>query len=153
MKKKILPVLIILLIYSCSSVKKTRQAINKGNYETAINIAVKKLQNNKSKKRNQPHVLMLKEAFDKAVMEDHEKITFLKNENNIEKIEVLFNLYHRLSDRQKKIQPLLPLVLLKTNKEVNFDLINCEATNSPSVVVSRPLRISELRKSTLERMS
>jgi len=45
---------------------------------------------------------MLKEAFDKAVMEDHEKITFLKNENNIEKIEVLFNLYHRLSDRQKK---------------------------------------------------
>ena len=114
MKKKILPVLIILLIYSCSSVKKTRQAINKGNYETAINIAVKKLQNNKSKKRNQPHVLMLKEAFDKAVMEDHEKITFLKNENNIEKIEVLFNLYHRLSDRQKKIQPLLPLVLLKT---------------------------------------
>ena len=51
MKKKILPVLIILLIYSCSSVKKTRQAINKGNYETAINIAVKKLQNNKSKKR------------------------------------------------------------------------------------------------------
>lgn len=124
MKKKILPVLIILLIYSCSSVKKTRQAINKGNYETAINIAVKKLQNNKSKKRNQPHVLMLKEAFDKAVMEDHEKITFLKNENNIEKIEVLFNLYHRLSDRQKKIQPLLPLVLLKTNKEVNFDLIN-----------------------------
>lgn len=124
MKKYTLSFFIVLLVFGCSSVKQTRQSINKGNYDEAINIAVKKLQNNKSKKGNQPYVVMLKEAFDKAVFEDNEKITFLKKENNIERIEVLYNLYSKLSDRQKKIQPLLPLILLKTNKEVNFDLIN-----------------------------
>lgn len=124
MNKKLLFLFIIVLQIGCSSVKQTRQSINEGNYEDAINLAVKKLQNNKSKKGNQPYILMLKEAFDKAVINDNAKITFLKKENNIERIEEVYNLYLNLSDRQNKIQPLLPLTLLKTNKEVYFNFIN-----------------------------
>ena len=124
MQKNILILALSILIISCSSVKQARQSINKGNYTEAINLAVKKLQNNKSKKGNQPYILMLKEAFDKAVLKDNEQITFLSKENNPEKIEALYNLYVKLSERQKKIQPLLPLTLKETNKEVVFDLVN-----------------------------
>lgn len=113
-----------LLLLSCSSVKQTRQSINEGSYDEAINIAIEKLQNNKSKKGNQPYILMLKEAFDKAVIRDNESITFLKKENNPERIEEIFNLYLNLSERQNIIKPLLPLRIIETNEEVKFDFVN-----------------------------
>lgn len=124
MYKNILVLFLSILIIGCSSVKQTRQSINKGNYSEAINLAVKKLQNNKSKKGNQPYVVMLKEAFDKAVLKDKEEIALLIKENNPEKIEKLYNLYVKLSERQKKIKPLLPLKLKETNEEVAFNLLN-----------------------------
>ena len=124
MKKIIALLFFNLLLLSCSSVKQTRQSINEGSYDEAINIAIEKLQNNKSKKGNQPYILMLKEAFDKAVIRDNESIAFLKKENNPERIEEIFNLYLNLSERQNIIKPLLPLRIIETNEEVKFDFVN-----------------------------
>lgn len=124
MKKITIYVFVCALILSCSSVKQTRQFINMGNYDEAINLAVKKLQSNKLKKGNQPYVIMLKEAFDKAVIADNEKITFLEKENNPQKIEELYNLYKKLSERQNKIKPLLPLKIIESNKDVSFNFTN-----------------------------
>ena len=88
---------VILLVSGCGSVKQTRQFINKGNYDNAINIAVKKLQNNKSKKGNQPYIVMLKEAFDKAVIEDNEKNALVSKGHTINVKEKLLGNYGPIS--------------------------------------------------------
>ncbi len=119
--KKILPLFIItLLVISCSSVKKTQQAINFGNYDAAINTAVKNLRINKTKKSNQSYVLMLEEAFSKAVARDKDKIKFLKADGNPANLESIYNLYTLLNNRQESIKPLLPLPILNKGKNAKF---------------------------------
>lgn len=120
--KKILLLLFSMMIYSsCSSVKKTQKAINSGNYDEAINLAVDKLRKNKSKKKNQPYIVLLKRAFNKAVERDEQKISFLERENNIHNIENIYNLLEKLDRRQEIIKPLLPLVLHNKKEPVNFN--------------------------------
>ena len=82
MKKQLLIISSFFLLISCSSVKKTQQAISNGNYDTAIDIAIENLKKNKTKKGNQPYVLMLQEAFNKARLRDLDRINFLKKDNN-----------------------------------------------------------------------
>ena len=50
MKKTLLFTASLFLLISCSSVKKTQQAISNGNYDTAIDIAIENLKKNKTKK-------------------------------------------------------------------------------------------------------
>ena len=59
MKKHLLFLSIITVFLSCSSIKSTQEAINIGNYEKAISLAIENLKKNKTKKKNQPYVLML----------------------------------------------------------------------------------------------
>jgi hypothetical protein len=124
MKKNILFTAAILLFTSCSSVKYTQEAISNGNYDTAINIAIDNLKKNKTKKGNQPYVLMLEEAYEKARTKDLAKINFLKKENNPEKIETIFALYENLKNRQEILKPLLPLPILKKNRDAEFQFSN-----------------------------
>ena len=49
MKKQLLFLLIVILAASCSSIKNTQEAINTGNYNKAINLAVENLIENKTK--------------------------------------------------------------------------------------------------------
>lgn len=120
MKKTLQLFSLIILLISCSSVKKTQQAINYGNYDEAINIALKNLRNNKTKKSNQSYVLMLEEAFSKAVSRDKEKIKFLKADSNPANFENIYNLYTLLNNRQENIKPLLPLPILNKGKNAKF---------------------------------
>ena len=60
-KKQFLFLIIISTFIGCGGVKKTQEAINSGNYDAAIENAVKNLRSNKTKKSNQPYVFMLKE--------------------------------------------------------------------------------------------
>lgn len=76
--KKIFIALILTVSFSCSSVKKTQEAINYGNYDQAIQIAVNQLRDHKSKKGNQEYILLLEDAFKKATLKDTEHIAFLK---------------------------------------------------------------------------
>ena len=55
MKKILLFTVLIFFIVSCSSLKNTQEAINNGNYDSAINTAIKNLKRNKTKKGNQPY--------------------------------------------------------------------------------------------------
>jgi hypothetical protein len=120
MKKTLQLFLITILLISCSSVKKTQQAINFGNYDEAINIALKNLRSNKTKKSNQSYVLMLEEAFSKAVIRDKEKIKYLKADGNPANLESIYNLYTLLNNRQKSIKPLLPLPIYNKGKNAKF---------------------------------
>ncbi|MDO9275042.1 MAG: hypothetical protein Q7T92_05760 [Lutibacter sp.] len=120
MKKQLLFLIIAVTFVSCGSVKKTQEAINYGNYDQAIETAVKNLRSNKTKKNNQPYVFMLEDAFAKATERDLDKIKFLKNEENPANFESIFNIYSNLNYRQEIIKPLLPLPILDKNRNAKF---------------------------------
>jgi len=124
MKKTLLFTASLFLLISCSSVKRTQQAISNGDYNTAINIAIENLKKNKTKKGNQPYVLMLQEAFDKARLRDLDRINFLKKDNNPQNIEAIYSLYNDLKNRQEVLKPLLPLPILSKDKNANFQFTN-----------------------------
>lgn len=122
--KKVLLFLLIIIFASCSSLKQAQRSINSGNYDNAINLAVKKLRKNKTNKKSKDYILTLQEAYNKAVTKDKEQLTFLKKDNNPDNLERIFNIYSFLDKRQQLIKPLLPLKLYRTNKEAVFNFEN-----------------------------
>ncbi len=122
--KKSLLLISALLIISCGGVKKTQEALNTGNYETAINRAVKNLSDNKTRKGNQKYVLLLEEAFEKNVAREHEQITFLEKDGNPANLEGIYNGYLRLKNIQERIKPLLPLPVYDESRNAEFAFQN-----------------------------
>ncbi|CAM1348451.1 hypothetical protein [Tenacibaculum crassostreae] len=125
-KTTLLSIFSVLVLASCSSVKTTEKAINSGNYEKAISLSVENLAKNKTKEKNQPYVIMLQEAFAKATDRDLARISFLEKEQNPENLESIYNLYKRLNNRQERIKPLLPLRILSSGRNAQFDMVNYE---------------------------
>ena len=121
---KNLLLLFIPLLIACSSVKDTEAALNTGNYDQAINIALKNLQNNKHKKGKQPYVVMLESAYKKATDRDLERINYLKESNNDAQLEEVFNLYQLLKKRQERIKPILPLPIHESARNAQFQFTN-----------------------------
>jgi hypothetical protein len=124
MRKSLLFSALIFLLFSCSSIKNTQEAISNGNYDSAINTAIKNLKRNKTKKGNQPYILLLEEAFEKATAKDLARINFLKKEKNPENIETIFVLYEQLKRRQEILKPLLPLYFVNKNRDAVFLFTN-----------------------------
>ena len=125
MKKQLLLFYIsICFLVSCSSVKQTEKALNTGNYDEAIAIAIQKLRTNKTKKNKQPYILMLEQAYAKVVTRDIDHITYLKKEGNNANLERIYNAYLKLQHRQEQIKPLLPLPLIEQNRNANFEMVN-----------------------------
>ena len=124
MKKFLLFTTLCFLIISCSSLKNTQEAISNGNYDSAINTAIENLKRNKTKKGNQPYILLLEEAFEKATAKDLARINFLRKDNNPEKIETIFVLFEQLKRRQEVLKPLLPLYIVKENRDAAFQFTN-----------------------------
>lgn len=119
MKKQLLLLCIVLFIASCG-VKQTRNLLTSGNYDEAIDNAVSNLRSNKDKKGNQDYVYLLEEAFFKAKERDLNSLNLLEQDKNPSNLEKIFNTYVLLNNRQEKIKPLLPLKLLKENKNAKF---------------------------------
>lgn len=109
MKAKLLSIIFILLIVSCSSKKQIEKSLNSGNYDQAIEDAIRKLENNKNKDRKQDYVMMLHDAYEKAVDRDLQTIKHLKKDGNPENFKKIYELYLNLNARQESIKPLLPL--------------------------------------------
>jgi hypothetical protein len=127
MKKSIFFLFLGAFFIACSTVKSTQEAINIGNYNKAIAVATHNLKDNKTKKKKQPYVLMLEEAFEKASSRDQKRISFLKKEANPENLEAIYNLYLTLKNRQQKIKPLLPLPILSSGKNAVFNFKNYDS--------------------------
>ena len=124
MKKLLFSLFSTIIILACSSVKQTEKALNSGNYDKAINIALKNLKTNKEKKGKQSYIKMLESAYAKANERDVQQIQFHINEKNEAKLEEMFNLYTKLKSRQDKIKPILPLYLIDENRIANFKTQN-----------------------------
>ncbi|MFD0962746.1 hypothetical protein [Pseudofulvibacter geojedonensis] len=124
MKKLLLLFLSSAFIIACSSVKQTEEALNTGNYDQAIGIALKNLSTNKHKKGKQEYIIMLEQAFAKAKTRDKERIAFLSKTGNGANLEEIFNIYNQLKNRQERIKPLLPLRILEKGRNANFQFEN-----------------------------
>ena len=121
MKKLLLITFSFILLLGCSSVKQTEQALNTGNYDQAINIALKNLRTNKHKKGKQAYVLMLERAFAKVTQRDLDHIKFLKRDGNPAHLEEIYNTYKQLNRRQERIKPTLPLTVYDTGRLAVFN--------------------------------
>ncbi|MBT8182695.1 MAG: hypothetical protein KJO53_14035 [Eudoraea sp.] len=124
MRKTILFTTIVVFLIACGGVKKTQEALNTGNYSAAINKAIKNLADNKTKKGNQPYVLLLEEAFQKYTQRELENIAYLKKEGNPANYNAIFNGYSRLKNIQERIKPLLPLQVYEEDRNARFSFAN-----------------------------
>ncbi len=118
--KKIIFIITVVILYSCSSTKKTQVAINSGDYSGAINTAISKLSHNKTKKGNQDLILLLEEVFKKNTERELKDIKFSKKDGNPANHEKIYNKYLALNAIQERIAPLLPLNIYKEDREASF---------------------------------
>ena len=109
MKKLLLFTTLFLVLASCSSKKQIEKALHSGNYDQVIQDALRKLENNKDKERKQDFVLMLEDAFYKAVERDLNDINHLKKDGNKENFKIIYEKYIDMNARQEAIKPVLPL--------------------------------------------
>lgn len=118
--KQALLLLFGILIIGCSSVKRSQKALNQGNYNEAIGIAVGKLQKDKTRKGNQEHILILEDAFKKITETNKKRIAFLRKEGNPANFREIYQLYYNLDRIQKMISPLLPLYVNEAGRHAKF---------------------------------
>ena len=109
MKRFLLLTVLVSVLISCSAKKQIEQAISHGNYDHAISEALRKLENNKDKKRKQAYVAMLKDAYDKVLQEDLLHISHMKKDGNPELYKSIYETYADLDARQNAIKRILPL--------------------------------------------
>lgn len=109
MKATLLFTVLVSLLLSCSSKKQIEKALHSGNYDLAIEDALRKLENNKDKLRKQDYVMMLEDSYYKAVDRDLNTINHLKKDGNPETYKAIYEGYLNLNARQEAIKPVLPL--------------------------------------------
>lgn len=133
MKLNYILLVTILLGVSCNSVKRTQKFLSSGNYDEAIELAVKKLEKDKNAKEYDAHIRILEEAFLKAKDEDTRRLSFLKQENRPSGAKEIYYTLLDLNARQDLIRPLLPLNSKEMGRKANFifsdyskDLLNAK---------------------------
>jgi len=122
--KKILLFGTLVLLVACGGVKKTQEALNSGNYISAMNKAIKNLAENKTKKGHQPYVVLLEDAFAKHTQRELEQIAFLQQDGNPANLENIYNKYLHLKKIQQRIRPLMPLSIYEEGREAHFNFQN-----------------------------
>lgn len=120
MKNVFLKALALALLVSCGGVKKTQEALNTGNFGQAIDKSIRELAGNKTKRGNQPYVVLLEDAYGKFVESELREINFLEKEGNPANLERIYRKYTGLKEVQNRIRPLLPLPVYEENREARF---------------------------------
>jgi hypothetical protein len=112
---------LLLFLTSCNSVRKTETAINEGNFDRAVNIAVDNLVKGRNTKKSQEYIYLLERAYKKATEADYLLLKKWNVDPNPAVLESIYETYVRLDARQERIRPLLPLKLEKKNRDAQFD--------------------------------
>jgi hypothetical protein len=114
----------LLLLTACNSIKRNQRFLAQGDYDRAIDLAVKKLQKDKTAEKNDTHIVLLEEGFKKASEENNRRIAFLKKQNDPSTSKDIYYLYKNLNNRQDLIRPLLPLYSQSLGRNAKFSLKN-----------------------------
>lgn len=134
MKNFTIITVLFLALSSCVGRKQIEKQLNSGNYDQAINNALKKLETNKNTKRKQDYVFLLRDAYHKVVEDNHYRINQLKQDGNPEYYEDIYNLYTRLDSRQNSIKSVLPLQINGKTVKFKFNDYTSEIINYISKV-------------------
>ena len=119
MKHVIYPlVLYCITMSSCASVEKL---VDQGKYDDAIELAARKLAGKKNKKTK--HVRALEEAYAKVHAQDIQRIAYLKLKDDADSWADVYYAYDKISKRQKRITPYLPLIS-KDGYHAYFEIVN-----------------------------
>jgi hypothetical protein len=110
----------IMLLTSCASPDKL---VETGNYDQAIELAIRKLAGKKNKKVK--YVQALEEAFSYATEKDMRAADRLKADGNNANWEKINDIYRRISRRQEALRPLLPLID-KEGIKASFQFVRVE---------------------------
>ncbi len=121
--QKTIFLLCFVFLFSCG-VRKTETLLNSGNYDGAIKNAVQNLITKKDAKSKQDYVTLLEAAFAKAKERDLASIDMLLKDRNDANFEKIYNIYLQLNNRQQQIKPLLPLTIVRQNRQAVFEFEN-----------------------------
>jgi hypothetical protein len=123
-KKALLLLSVVIAFSGCNSVKRNQKFLLKGNYDQAIDLAVKKIANDRYDSQINEHIILLEEAYAKAVSKDNRRITALQNNTSAEALRELYSIYTNLDSRQETIRPLLPLQNVQTGQPASFPMVD-----------------------------
>ena len=112
---------IFFFISACNSVKRNQKLLSNGNYEQAIELAIKKLKKNQSSKKRDGHIAIIEQAFQKAVAKATRRISFLEKQANTSGAKEIYYTYQNLVYIQDKIRPLLPLLNSTQGRNAVFE--------------------------------
>ncbi len=103
--RRLIPfILIVLVLAGCGSSKKQ---LERGNYDAAIEKAVKQLRRDKSDRKQ---IAVLEEAYRIANEQDNERVRFLKMEGKPDSWDEIYQTFRRLNDRQSLVRTVTPLM-------------------------------------------
>jgi uncharacterized protein YceK len=106
MKKLVsVSIILILILSGCSSSKKQ---LEKGNYEAALDKAVKQLRKDS---RDTKQISILDKSFKTLSEQDNERIRYLKLEEKPANWDEIYQINKRMSDRQAYVRTVTPLEL------------------------------------------
>ena len=120
MKNIYILIIIASIAVSCNSVKRTQKYVARGDYNKAIDLAVKKLQKDKTSAKFDEHIGILEDAYSKVTKENLRNINLLRNDASLNSRKEIYYTYRDLHDRQNLIRPLLPLYSREMKRNANF---------------------------------
>jgi hypothetical protein len=126
MKQIIFFTAICFFLSSCVNIDKL---IDRGEYDSAIDKLIDKLEGNNKKKKE--HVLALEYAFQKAQTRDLNAEKSLRDENLPENWAKIYSIHNSISARQNKIEPFLPLKSTD-GYQATFKFVNIEELKKES---------------------
>ncbi len=119
--KTIFPALLAILI--TSSCTNPMKLVERGRFDDAVSLSVRKLSGKKKKKTK--YVKALEEAFARVTHTDMREIKVLEKEGRDENWVKINNIHQRISRRQQLIEPLLPLYS-KDGYKADFKFVKVE---------------------------
>jgi hypothetical protein len=111
--------ILVIILSSCASSKKLME---RGNYDAAINKAVKQL---RKKPDDTKEAEILDRSYRIANERDLERIKFLKLENNPNNYDEVFMLYSSLKNRQSMVRTVLPINL--NGRYIEYEYVDYDA--------------------------
>ena len=116
--KRIVPVCFTLIILLSGCGSSTKQ-LEKGNYDAAIDMAVRQLRKDASDTKQ---ISTLDRSYKIINEQDNERIRFLKMENNPANWDEIYQINKRMNDRQILVRSVLPLEL--DGKTINYEYVD-----------------------------
>ncbi|MFS4418466.1 hypothetical protein [Maribacter sp. 2307ULW6-5] len=114
----------LVILAACSGVKRTQEDLNTGNYGAVMDRAIRNIAENKTKKSNQPFIVLLESAFKKNTQRELGTIAFLQKDGNPAHFDKIYQSLASLNSFQDRISSLLPLYINDENREARFQFNN-----------------------------